>query len=230
VNSLFRRSPGAAPLIKICGLQSPDDVEAAIDLGADLIGIVFAESPRKISVETARTLVDAAQARAPVVGVFVDASPEHVRRVARETRIDLVQLSGSEEPDAWSAVGLPLIKVIHSGRDGEEELRDRARAWLGRAQALIVDSWSLQGGGSGHTADWSIARSLAEGSFCPVLLAGGLTAANVAQAIARTRPSGVDVSSGVERDGRKDRRLIQEFIQAVRATATIAACEDSNAS
>ncbi len=207
----------ATPLVKICGLRSPEDVESAIDLGADLIGMVFAESRRKVDLETARRLVGAARGRLPATGVFVDDLPEHVRQVVGATGIDLVQLSGSEQPGEWSASGLPLIKVVHTGRRSMEEQQEMVRAWQEIAMALIVDSWSPQGGGSGMVADWSAARALIAGATCPVFLAGGLAPGNVGAAIAATHPFGVDVSSGVERGGHKDCRLIGEFILAARA-------------
>jgi phosphoribosylanthranilate isomerase len=220
VNALLQARSDGTPIVKICGLQRTEDVDSAIEAGADLIGVVFAPSRRKVTHETARALVAAAGGRVPVAGVFVDATAGEISRIAVETGIDIAQLSGSEDPAAYSTIGLPLIKVVHTGRLSSEDPTVEAEAWFGIAEAIIVDSWSVQGGGSGRVADWEVARALIVSADCPVILAGGLTPDIVADAVQHTRPFGVDVSSGVERDGHKDAELIRAFIQAVRSAGS----------
>jgi len=203
-------------LVKICGLRTVEHALAAAS--ADMLGLVFAPSRRQVSVEQAATIAAALRARcapAPrLVGLFVNASPASIITVASAVGLDLVQLSGDEPPEDANALPLPVIKAVRM--DGSA----REAAWIRRAASgeltLLVDA-HVPGayGGTGVRADWQRAAELA--ATTPLILAGGLTPANVATAIAAVRPLGVDVSSGVETDGHKDPAKIEAFLEAARS-------------
>jgi phosphoribosylanthranilate isomerase len=205
------------PLVKICGLRREQDVDAALNAGADLLGIVFAPSRRQVTVDTASVLVRTAHGAAPVVGVFVNTPIHDINAVVAETGISFAQLSGDENPADLAALTVPYIKALHT-REGVTSLELLHIMNLYRApSAILLDAWSPLGGGSGRTADWAVARELVCGSAAPVMLAGGLNPLNVAEALLLTHPVGVDVSSGVEQDGWKDASLIRSFVDAVRS-------------
>ena len=204
--------------VKICGLTNLDDALRAAALGTDFLGFVFyPPSPRYVAPETARRIIAAAHREAPsirTVGVFVDAPPETVRRIAAQCGLDCIQLHGSEPPAAAAYLrdaGLDVIKAFRV-RDGT------GLSGLSgyRVVAYLLDAYSpALPGGTGHTFDWEIAARVKE--YGPVLLAGGLTPDNVTGAIRVVRPWGVDVSSGVEATPRhKDHAKMAQFIAAVK--------------
>jgi phosphoribosylanthranilate isomerase len=204
-------------LVKICGLRSVEHALAAAAAGADMIGLVFAPSRRQVSPAEGAAVAAALRALGPrrprVVGLFVNEAPGAIAAVAATVGLDAVQLSGDEPADDAAAIGLPLLKALRL--DGSA----REAAWLERAGPgcmPLVDA-HVPGayGGTGVIADWDRAAALAAAT--PILLAGGLTPANVAAAIVAVRPRGVDVSSGVERDGVKDPAMIEAFIEAARS-------------
>lgn len=204
-------------LVKICGLRSVEHALAAAAAGADMVGLVFAPSRRRVSTEQGAAIAAAlrglAGPRPRVVGLFVNEPPAVVLATAAAVGLDAAQLSGDEPPEDADALDMPLIKAVRM--DGSA----REAAWVGRAGeglALLVDA-HVPGayGGTGERADWGRAAELARRA--PVLLAGGLTPENVAAAIAAVRPLGVDVSSGVETDGAKDSAKIGAFLEAARA-------------
>jgi phosphoribosylanthranilate isomerase len=214
-------------IVKICGLRSLGHALVAADAGADLIGLVFAPSRRRISPAEGAAIVNGLHARPGpqplVVGLFVNTAPETINAVAAQVGLDLVQLSGTEPAADATAIMVPVIKALRmDGSADEAAWRTLAeRVASEQAQAansgprLMVDA-HVPGayGGTGVTADWARAAELA--AHLPLLLAGGLTPLNVAAAIAQVRPWGVDVSSGVELDGAKDPRQIEAFIAAAR--------------
>lgn len=195
----------------------------AVDAGADMLGLVFAPSRRQITVEDAASIADAARVAAidrgrsiTLIGVFVNETVERIRDIAQICHLDGVQLSG-DEPVAYADAleSLLVIKAIRFDDSAHE------RAWLTHDWShvrLLVDA-HVPGsyGGAGVVADWNRAAELARWRL--LLLAGGLTAENVAGAIAHVRPWGVDVSSGVESNGVKDQAKIRAFIAAARAAA-----------
>lgn len=199
--------------VKICGLTREQDVRAAVELGADAIGLVFhPPSPRSVSLETAAALSAAVPAFVTVVGLFVDAEPEAVRAVLREVPLGALQFHGNENPDYCAAFDRPWIKAV-AMRDGVNPTEQWQR--YAGASSLLLDSYDPRlAGGSGRRFDWSLVPpELANG----IVLAGGLNAGNVAGAIVRLRPHAVDVSGGVETGkGIKDRNKIAEFMQGVR--------------
>lgn len=189
--------------VKICGLRTADDVDAALEAGADAIGFVLVASPRQVDVQTARALAHRAAGRAATVGVFRRLDPAALA-LSRAAGLD--QAQGVLDGVAPGAGVLPVVP------DGPELAR---RADAVAAPLLLVDGPAF---GSGEPADWARIASLARSR--PVVLAGGLRPDTVAGAIARVRPAGVDVSSGVERArGVKDRARILAFTYAARAAA-----------
>ncbi|MDR5867010.1 phosphoribosylanthranilate isomerase [Halomonas koreensis] len=197
--------------VKFCGLTRPGDVDAAVATGADALGFVlWPGSKRALDLERLAALADRVPAFVTRVGLFVDPDPELVARAA--AHLDLLQFHGEESPDDCAAAPRPWIKALRM-RDGLD-LAAAARAY-GGARALLLDAYRPGvPGGTGETFDWSrIPASLAK----PVILAGGLSAANVAEAIAAVRPFAVDVSGGIESaPGRKDAERMAAFLRAVR--------------
>ena len=199
--------------VKICGLTREQDVRSAVALGADAIGLVFhGPSPRAVSLELAAALAAQVPAFVTVVGLFVDAEPEAVRRVLRQVRLGALQFHGNEPPDYCGVFDRPWIKAV-AMRDGIDPL-EQARRYAG-ATSLLLDTFDAQvAGGTGKRFDWDrVPPELAP----HIVLAGGLDAGNVADAVMRVRPHAVDVSGGVEASkGIKDRNKIAEFMQGVR--------------
>jgi phosphoribosylanthranilate isomerase len=199
--------------VKICGLTREQDVRDAVELGADAIGLVFyAPSPRAVSLEAAIRLATAVPAFVTLVGLFVDAEPAAVRAVLRQVPLGALQFHGNEAPDYCASFERPWIKAIAMG-NGVDAL-EQARRFSGAA-SLLLDTFDARlAGGTGRRFDWDeVPPDLA----ARVVLAGGLDASNVADAIARVRPHAVDVSGGVEAaKGIKDRTMISAFMQGVR--------------
>jgi phosphoribosylanthranilate isomerase len=198
--------------VKICGITRVEDASAAARLGADAIGLVFyAKSPRAVSIPQAQAVVRALPPFVTIVGLFVDAAPEEIRRVLVEVPLDLLQFHGNEPPAACRGYGRAYIKVVHMGKD--TDVINLARPY-DDAAGILVDTY-VRGvpGGTGQSFDWSrLPGSLA----CPMILAGGLTPDNVAAAVSRVRPWAVDVSGGVEAaPGVKDAAKIAAFIRGV---------------
>ena len=199
--------------IKICGIKTVKDVLAAMEAGADLIGFNFyPKSPRYIDVGTCRNIMSVMRRHGHVtyVGVFVNASVEEVYATIETCGLSLAQLHGDETPEMLRALKGKAFKAFR-GIPSENTVYER-----NDAPALLVDA-AVKGvyGGSGVTADWSAAAELAK--KYPLLLAGGLTPENVADAVRQVKPWGVDVASGVESEpGKKDASKIKAFVQAVR--------------
>jgi phosphoribosylanthranilate isomerase len=208
--------------VKICGITEVSHARAAVEAGADLIGVVLASSPRQVTRERAKEIATAVKKyRVPVVGVFVNTPVAAVNRVAATCRLDWVQLSGDEDWEYCQQIEKPLIKTIHvspSLSEGEllARLEDGERQLDFRPPVYLLDT-QVKGkyGGTGQAFAWQIARRAA--AKFPVIIAGGLKPENVGRVVARLRPWGVDVSSGVESKGVKDIDKIRAFIQAVRA-------------
>jgi indole-3-glycerol phosphate synthase / phosphoribosylanthranilate isomerase len=202
--------------VKICGITNEEDARTAVAAGADAIGFVFwAKSPRAVSPAAARAIAATLPPFVLRVGVFVDAEPEEMRRVADEVGLDLVQLHGSETPEMVARAPRRAVKAIRVGPGFRPE---DALRYGAAAAALLLDT-RVDGalGGTGQTFDWSLVRPVREGTAF-VVLAGGLTPDNVGEAIATVRPDGVDVSSGVESaPGKKDPAKVRAFVDAVRA-------------
>ena len=206
--------------IKICGVTTVDDACAAVQSGAEMIGINFyADSPRYVSPEQARAIaVEVPQ----TTGVFVNASAEQINRIAESAGLDWVQLHGDEPPELLADIrdDLPIIRVRCLGAGGVGAIADDLEACRtkGREPAAVLVDATVPGqyGGTGKTADWSALKNdrdcLGE---VPLILAGGLEAGNVAEAIGAVRPMAVDTASGVESSpGMKNAAKMQAFCAA----------------
>jgi phosphoribosylanthranilate isomerase len=200
--------------IKICGITTADDARAAVDHGADAIGLVFyARSPRSVTVQQAQQIVAAVPPFITVVALFVDEPADGISRILSSVPVDLVQFHGDETPAFCQQFGRPWIKAlrVRPGVELEALCKDYQAG-----RGILLDSWQ-DGvpGGTGKSFDWDLAaRTLP----LPVVLAGGLNEDNVGEAMARLRPAAVDVSGGVERaPGVKDSGKIERFVAAVRA-------------
>ena len=227
-----RIAPGA---VKIDGLRDPAHARAAVLAGADLVGFILAPARRRVTPEEARACLEAARAAAGArsvlgVGVFVDAPATEVNAVADAVGIDVVQLHGEESPDFLAKLTRPALKAFRPTE--ESSTREvvaafaRYRAVANAPIAFLLDGYSPRAaGGEGVRANWGVAAEAARGD--QVMLAGGLTPENVAEAIALVRPLAVDVSSGVETDGVKDPAKVAAFVAAAkRAFASASAFND----
>ena len=209
--------------IKICGLRKDEDLAAAIDAGADAIGIVFyPKSPRYVAPEDAARLLAAVPPYITTVGLFVNASVNEVSDIVRLAPVSMLQFHGDESVDACheaaAAVNRPFCRAIRVGPDAkgtdllkyEQNYRTAGKLFSGLLLDALVEGY----GGGGKVFDWSlIPKELAP----RVVLSGGLSTQNAAEAIRLVRPYAVDVSSGVEQSkGIKDPAKIREFIRAVR--------------
>ncbi|WP_341644252.1 phosphoribosylanthranilate isomerase [Thauera sp. SDU_THAU2] len=198
--------------IKICGLTRPQDVRAAVELGADAIGFVFyPPSPRAVSIDQAAELAALLPPFVTAVGLFVNPSREEVQAVLERVPLQLLQFHGDESEAACAGHGRPWIKAARM-RPGVDLVEFSAS--YPRASGILVDTFVEGYGGGGKTFDWSL---IPEGFGRPLVLSGGLDADNVAEAVRRLRPWAVDVSSGVESGkGIKDAARIAAFIDGVR--------------
>ncbi|MDP1607672.1 MAG: phosphoribosylanthranilate isomerase [Rhodocyclaceae bacterium] len=198
--------------IKICGITRAIDLDAALRAGVDAIGFVFyPPSPRALSLEMAADLARRVPPFVTRVGLFVNAEPASVRDILAAVPIDLLQFHGEEDAQYCEQFGLPYLKAARVRQ--ELDLLEFARAYPS-AQGLLLDAWVEAYGGVGQSFDWS----LIPGNLpLPMVLSGGLHAGNVAEAVAKTHPWAVDVSSGVESaKGIKDADKIAAFVAAVR--------------
>lgn len=193
--------------MKICGLKEAEHVKACVEAGATWIGFMFAESKRQITIEQAKELAKHVPSHVKKVGVFVNPTAEQVRVAVEQVGLDFVQYHGKEEPSFIESLGYPAIKAF-SVRSVEDV--EKAKAY--QVDYYLFDSPGTQfAGGSGKVFDWSLLEQLSIPKD-KVLLAGGLNRNNIKDAVERVKPFGVDVSSGVEREGRKSSELIKEFI------------------
>ena len=200
----------ASTQVKICGLRTPGHLKAAIEAGADMLGLVFYEpSHRYIEPREARVLVE--KLDTDIVGVFVNREADFINDIAEQVGLHFVQLHGDEPPEFCQQIKRPVIKGLRMQQHSDLGL---LKAYQQACWRLLLDTPTSQWGGTGETHDWTLARSVAQ-EF-PILLAGGLTPQNVIEAIQLVRPWGVDVSSGVETNRIKDEGKIQAFINNAR--------------
>ena len=198
--------------VKVCGVTRLDDAIAAAEAGASAVGFVFwPESPRFVDPYRARAIAAKLPPFVTAVGLFVNQPVGYVNGVASLVRLGAVQLHGDETPEFAASVTAPVIKALPV---------ERADGWP-EATTLLLDVHDpVKRGGTGRVIDWRAAAAVA--AHRRVLLAGGLTPDNVAEAIARVRPFGVDVSSGVERaPGIKDHARIRALFEAIHGTSHV---------
>src|SRR5918998_4217515 len=198
--------------VKVCGITSPEDARVAAHAGADAIGLVFAESPRRVSAPQAREISAALPEGAAKVGVFVDEEPEEVLRIAREVGLDYAQLHGDETAEEVAAVregGLKVIKALRVRDAGSLEAIGEYGADL-----LLLDAYSERmRGGTGERFDWALAKGLK--GYANILVSGGLSPENVREVVELFEPYGVDASSSLEDSpGKKNRDRVRRFVSA----------------
>jgi phosphoribosylanthranilate isomerase len=200
-------------VVKICGITRADDAHQAIGCGANALGFVFwPRSPRFIDPFRARAIVRTLPPFVTVVGVFVDQPLAEVNGIAALVPLSAVQLHGSEPPQTPDAIRVPVIKAL-SGPDADAS----ADHWTTRVTLLVDAHDPERRGGTGRKADWTAAARIA--ARRPIILAGGLTPDNVAEAIASVQPFGIDLSSGVESaPGIKDPARLRALFDIVRAS------------
>jgi phosphoribosylanthranilate isomerase len=199
-------------LVKICGITRLEDAEAAVAAGARALGFIFwPESPRFLDPHRARAIVRALPPFVTTVGVFVNQPIAYVNGVAALARLSAVQLHGDETIDEAARVARPVVKAIGVSAATQAGAAD---AWPARVTMLVDAHDPRRRGGTGRTIDWTVAAAIA--ARRRTILSGGLTADNVADAVARVRPFGIDISSGVERaPGIKDHARMRALFEVV---------------
>ncbi len=200
--------------VKICGITNPGDAHAAVEAGADMIGLIFyPPSPRYVTPERARMIVECLPPDVPAVGVFVNETAATVTHITEVSGVSKVQLHGDEAPEVCDALSLPVIKAFRF----TDHVRPEMMADYATVDAFLVEGFhqTLYGGG-GAMADWQQVATLH--GYGRIILAGGLTPDNVRQAIQVVQPYAVDVGSGVEASpGQKDRQKVRAFVQQAKA-------------
>jgi len=201
--------------VKICGITELADALAVMEAGADALGFNFyAKSPRSLTISTAANILKQLPPLIMRVGVFVNAGEEKIRRAIGECGLSMLQFHGDETPEFCTQFGLMSMKAfrIRSAKTLEELPKYPTEAWL-------LDAYAAEEqGGTGKKFNWDLAVE-AQKFGKPIYLAGGLTPENVAAAVRKVRPFGVDVASGVESSpGKKDHKKVRAFIKAVRST------------
>ncbi|MBV9455037.1 MAG: phosphoribosylanthranilate isomerase [Rubrobacter sp.] len=200
--------------VKVCGITTPDDGCLAAEYGADAIGLVFAESSRKVSIEEAQTIAAALPDGILKVGVFVDAEPAKVLRIAAEVGLDYAQLHGDESPEVVATVRDSGLKVMKAFRVRGAASLEALRYY--EADLYILDAYSEKArGGTGERFDWVLAKSLkGRGN---IVISGGLTPENVRGAIRFFEPYAVDASSSLEdAPGKKNAERVRRFVSAAK--------------
>ena len=198
--------------VKICGLTRPEDIDGAVQFGADALGLVFYEpSPRSVSLDQAAELAKRVPAFMSVVGLFVNPSRQEVEAVLERVPLDLLQFHGDESADLCASFGRRWIKAIRVRKAGQIEA---AFEEFHNASGLLVDAWDPDRyGGTGKSFNWDL---IPDYRPLPIILAGGLSSDNVFAAVKQVKPWAVDVSGGVEQDkGIKDIQKISHFIKEV---------------
>jgi phosphoribosylanthranilate isomerase len=206
-------SPKVA-FVKICGITNPGDARVAAEAGADAIGLVFAESPRRVGVEEARGISRALPENVIRVGVFVNADPAEITRISRRVGLDLAQLHGDEPQGTVTAVregGVRVMKALRVKSAASLRALDEYEADL-----FLLDAYSARArGGTGERFDWRVAKSLKGRDN--IVVSGGLGPGNVREAVEFFEPFGVDASSSLEDGpGRKNGELVRRFVLAAR--------------
>jgi len=200
--------------VKICGITNMRDALLAAEMGAHALGFIFHRpSPRYMTPDQARQIIGQLPPFVATVGVFVDEDAARVREIASLVGLDWIQLHGGESPDYCRSLGRRVIKGF---RVKGQEIFSQLTAYQGAAQAFLLDTYKPgTPGGTGETFDWDLARQV---NKCgPIILAGGLTSDNVAEAIRIAQPAAVDVASGVEAaPGKKDPERLRNFFAAMR--------------
>lgn len=211
--------------IKICGMTDPVIARQVADCGPDAIGLNFySKSPRCVSIETARTIVNELPPGVEPVGLFVNHDRTELREICEAVGLRTIQLHGDETPEFIAELsGLDIIRAFRVGGEGlasvAAQLEEYDRRGISLKKCLVDARVEGAYGGTGHTAPWEILRTWNELNWPPLVLAGGLTPDNVQKAIQTVRPAGVDVASGVEEcPGKQSVEMARRFIRLARST------------
>ena len=198
--------------VKICGITNAADASAAVELGTNALGFIFADSPRQMTPQKVRTIVRMIPPFVKTVGVFVNETATTIRDVRQYCGLDLVQLHGDESP-AFCDELMPY--VIKSLRIKDDSCLQTSRAYQGKVRALLLDTWAREKvGGTGKTFDWQLAIKIKEIGI-PIILAGGLRPSNINSAIQTVNPYAVDINSGIEEyPGKKNPALMKAVMEA----------------
>jgi phosphoribosylanthranilate isomerase len=201
-------------LVKICGITNPGDARVAADAGADAVGFIFAESPRRVGIEEAHRISVALPENVARVGVFVDEDPAEISRISQEVGLDLAQLHGDETPEAVTALREAGVKVMKALRVQSAATLEALDAY--EADLFLLDAYSARArGGTGERFDWGVAKSLKGRDN--IVVSGGLGPENVREAVEFFEPFGVDASSSLEDGpGRKNGELVRRFVLAAK--------------
>jgi len=208
---------------KLCGQVDIEHALVAAEAGADFIGLIFAPSKRQLTLDQALPIAEAVHRMNPrpaLVGVFVNLEAREVNQIAQRCRLDWVQLSGDETWEYCRDIERPVIKVMHVAADTSAAglLSHIEKGYQMYPEERLICHLDTQFrdvyGGTGQVFNWELAEEVS--TRFPIMVAGGLTPTNVAQLVREAKPWGVDVSSGIETDGRKDAAKIRAFIEAVR--------------
>lgn len=201
-------------MVKVCGITNPEDARVAADAGADAIGLLFAESPRRVSVARAREIAESLPGNVLKVGVFVNEEPKEVLLIAREAGLDVAQLHGDETPEAVAEVRAGGLRVMKAVRVRNAEALTEIEGY--EAGLFLLDAYSEKArGGTGTRFDWGLAKSLVERGN--IVVSGGLGPENVREAIEFFEPYGVDASSSLEdAPGKKNHERVRRFVSAAK--------------
>jgi phosphoribosylanthranilate isomerase len=200
--------------VKICGITNLEDALLATESGADALGFIFAESPRRISPQEARTIIHHLPPLIKTVGVFVNEEPARIKEIKATCGLDLIQLHGEESPEICQDLMPYSIKAFRIQNDKDLQ---KIEKYKGAVRAILLDTFQKgKAGGTGQTFDWSLAVKAKETDI-PLILAGGLGPENIQKAITIVHPYAVDVNSGIEeRPGKKDPVLIKRLMEKIK--------------
>jgi phosphoribosylanthranilate isomerase len=208
------RSAALQPRVKICGIRRPEDAQLAVDLGADALGFVFwPGSPRAVTADEARRMIDRVPPFVATIGVFVNQERAEVLATARRAGLTAIQLHGDEDPSSYAGCGWRVIKAVPVGSGFMLSAVEDVPAEM----TVLLDAHDpVRRGGTGQPIEWHVAATAAR--VRPIVLSGGLTPANVRTAVDTVRPFAVDVSSGVESaPGIKDEGKLRALFAALRS-------------
>ncbi len=201
-------------LVKICGITNLEDALLAAELGADALGFIFAESPRRISPQDVQAIIYKLPPLIKTVGVFVNEDPARIKRIQSFCGLDLIQLHGEESPEQCQDLRPHAIKAFRIQNGGDIE---NIRRYRGVVRAILLDTFQKgKAGGTGMTFDWSLAVKAKETGI-PLILAGGLGPENIQEAMTIVKPYAVDINSGIEeRPGKKDPVLMKQLMEKIK--------------
>jgi phosphoribosylanthranilate isomerase len=202
--------------VKICGITNIEDANAAAGLGVDMLGFIFAPSPRKIKPENARDIIRAIPPFIKTVGVFVNEDHSVIKKLVSFCGLDMVQLHGDESPDICQDL---MPRSVKSFWLKDESSLQAISSYCGKVRAFLFDTYAENvKGGTGKTFDWNLAIKGKKPGI-PIILAGGLNPSNIKEAISVVKPEAVDINSGVEKHpGKKDPIAMKELMEAIKGT------------